>query len=265
MSRRRGATLRWQGPSGLRLSHADALALLEIMDGSVHCNTEQGFRDLFWKVQSLLLFEHTCATLGRRDEGGGVVVKHFINVSCLDQFARGAREYLARSALSREHFTSYRMKFWAEARRTLGQPPELVSMASELGMRDGYTAGVSPSPAAPRTSNGSMFCLSVPAPRRDQRTEKLLELVVPHLHSALCRLFDEAQRGGAREVVLCAREKEILQLMMQGKSSWDMSVIFGISESTVNYHVYSVMRKLEAINRPQAVAVAARLGLVELP
>ena len=94
-----------------------------------------------------------------------------LNVSCLDQFARAARDYFARSALSREHFTSYRMKFWAEARRMLGQQREFVSMASELGMRDGYTAGVRPPPAAPRTSNGSMFCLSVLAPRRDQRTE----------------------------------------------------------------------------------------------
>jgi len=264
MSRLRGATLRSRGPSGLRLGHADALALLEIIDGSVHCNTEQGFRGLFWKLQSVLPFEHACATLGRRDEGGRVVVKHFINVSCLDQFARAAPDYFARSALSREHFTSYRMKFWAEARRMLGQQREFVSMASELGMLDGYTAGVRPPPAAPRTSNGSMFCLSVPAPRRDQRTEKLLELVVPHLHSALCRLFDEEKRG-AREVVLSAREKEILQLMMLGKSSWGMSVIIGISESTVNYHVYSVMRKLEAVNRPQAVAVAARLALVEVP
>jgi DNA-binding CsgD family transcriptional regulator len=43
-----------------------------------------------------------------------------------------------------------------------------------------------------------------------------------------------------------------------------LSVIIGISESTVNRHVYNVMAKLEAINRPQAVAVAARLGLVEV-
>jgi DNA-binding CsgD family transcriptional regulator len=264
MSQRREATLRPRGPSGLRLGHADALALLELIDGAVHCNTEQGFRGLFRKLQSLLPFEHACATLGRRDEGAGVVVKHFINVSCLDQFAAGARDYFAQSALSREHFTNYRMKFWAEARRTLGQPREFVSMASELGMRDGYTAGVGPPPAAPRVSNGSMFCLSVPAPRRDQRTETLLEFVVPHLHSALCRLFDEEQRG-AREIVLSVREKEILRLLMQGKSSWEMSVIIGISESTVNYHVYNVVRKLGAINRPQAVAVAARLGLVEIP
>jgi hypothetical protein len=63
-----------------------------------------------------------------------------------------------------------------------------------------------------------MFCLSVPATRRDQRTENLLEIVAPHLHFA----------------------------------------------STVNYHLYNAMQKLEVINRPQAVAAAVRLGLIEI-
>jgi LuxR family quorum sensing-dependent transcriptional regulator len=51
---------------------------------------------------------------------------------------------------------------------------------------------------------------------------------------------------------------------MQGKSSWDMSVIMGISERTVNYHIYKVMERLDVINRPQAVAAAVRLGLIGL-
>jgi DNA-binding CsgD family transcriptional regulator len=265
MARRRGTTLRSVGPSGLDLGHADALALLEIIDGTVHCGTEQSFRGLFSQLQSLLPVEHACAALGRLDDHGVVVVNHFVNVSCLDQFVQEmqSRDYIHRSALSREHFTSYRLKFWAEARRALGQPREFVSLAKDLGMRDGYTAGVSPASSSPHLANGSMFCLSVRAPRRDARTETLLGLVVPHLHSALCRLSDGEQRR-ARDIVLSAREKEVLRLMMQGKSSWEMSVILGISESTVNYHVYNVMRKLDVINRPQAVAVAARLGLVEI-
>jgi len=262
MSHRRGTTLRSEGPPSLFLGHADALALLEIIHGCVHCESEENLRRLFFKLQGLLPFEHACAVLGRRDDRGDVVVEHIVNVNCLEQFMNECKEcnYLQRSALAREHFQSYGLKFWVEARRELGQPTELVSMALDFGMRSGYTLGSKPLPAA---RHGSMFCLSVPEVRRDERTETLLGLVVPHLHLALCRLFD-GQRSGAGGVVLSAREKDILQLMMQGKSSWDMSVIIGISESTVNYHVYHVMQKLEAINRPQAVAVAARLGLVEV-
>jgi DNA-binding CsgD family transcriptional regulator len=265
MTRRSSARLHSIGPSGLDLGHADALALLEIIDGSVHCDTEERFRGLFSKLQSLLPFEHACAALGRRGGDGSILVKHFINVSCLDEFVAEmrSRDYMCRSALSREHFATYRLKFWSEARRSLGQPREFVALAKDLGMRDGYTVGVSPLRSVPSPANGSMFCLSVRTPRRDERTERLLGLVVPHLHAPLCRL-GEGDRGGARGVVLSAREKEVLRLLAQGKSSWEMSVIIGISESTVNYHVYNVMRKLEAVNRPQTVAVAASLGLVEI-
>jgi LuxR family quorum-sensing transcriptional regulator LasR len=51
---------------------------------------------------------------------------------------------------------------------------------------------------------------------------------------------------------------------MQGKSSWEMSVILGISERTANFHVFNIMRKLGATNRAQAVAVAARQGLIDI-
>ncbi|MDD2319375.1 MAG: helix-turn-helix transcriptional regulator [Geobacteraceae bacterium] len=65
-------------------------------------------------------------------------------------------------------------------------------------------------------------------------------------------------------VVLSTREKDVLNWLKQGKSSWDISAILGISERTVNYHVYNIMEKLEAVNRPQALAIALRLGLIEI-
>jgi DNA-binding CsgD family transcriptional regulator len=251
-----------EGPSSLDLTHGDALALLEIIHACVHCEGEEDFRRLFARLQRLLPFEHACAVLGRRSERQGVVVENVVNVSCPEVFLEEckAHDYLQRSVLCRAHFTNYGLKFWSEARRRLGQPPELVSLAIDLGMRDGYTVGSPPLPAVP---HGSMFCLSIPGARRDERTETLLQLVAPHLHLAFCRIYGRQGRR-APGITLSTREKDILRLMMQGKSSWDMSVIIGISESTVNYHVYNVMQKLEVINRPQAVAVAARLGLVEV-
>lgn len=246
---------------GVDLGHADALTLLEIIDACVRCEREDAFRALLRRVQRLLPFERGCAVLGRRDERRGVVVEHLVAAGLLDEFVQECTkgDYLRRSALARDHFSRYRLKFWAEARRELRQPAKLVSIANDLGMRNGYTAGARARAAA---RHGSMFCLAFPVVRRDERTEALLELIVPHLHLALCRIFDGQPRD-AGTVVLSVREKDVLRWMMQGKSSWDMSVIIGISESTVNYHVYNAMQKLEAVNRTQAVAVAARLGLVE--
>ncbi len=36
-----------------------------------------------------------------------------------------------------------------------------------------------------------------------------------------------------------------------------------ISESTVVFHLKNSMKKLETVNRPQAIAVAMRLGFID--
>lgn len=87
-------------------------------------------------------------------------------------------------------------------------------------------------------------------------------MIVPHLHLAFSHVF-RSRKTDINKVVLSSREKEVLDWLKQGKSSWDISVILGISERTVNFHVYNIMQKLGAINRPQALAVAARLGLID--
>jgi DNA-binding CsgD family transcriptional regulator len=79
----------------------------------------------------------------------------------------------------------------------------------------------------------------------------------------LSRICDKQPTEKAN-VTLSGRELEVLNWLKKGKSSWDISVILKISERTVNYHVYNVMGKLEVVNRPQALAVAAGMGLIEM-
>ena len=61
---------------------------------------------------------------------------------------------------------------------------------------------------------------------------------------------------------LSERELECLKWVMVGKTSWEIGQILGISLSTVNFHVMSFKRKLEANGRNQAVIKAIRLGLL---
>jgi len=114
-----------------------------------------------------------------------------------------------------------------------------------------------------RGQNGSMFCFSGSTMEYNRHTEAILELAVPHLHLALSHIFCN-RKSASNTIVLSFREKEVLTWLKQGKSSWEMSVILGISERTVNYHIYNIMQKLEVVNRPQALAVAVRLGLIDI-
>ncbi|WP_455203309.1 response regulator transcription factor [Kaarinaea lacus] len=61
---------------------------------------------------------------------------------------------------------------------------------------------------------------------------------------------------------LSKREVEILRLLKQGKSSYDIGVILFISKSTVKYHIANALGKLNASNRTHAVAIAIEQKLI---
>ena len=58
--------------------------------------------------------------------------------------------------------------------------------------------------------------------------------------------------------VLTDREREVLAWIAMGKSSWETSVILGLSERTVNWFIAEAAQKLDASNRTQAVVNAIR-------
>ncbi|MNE47978.1 HTH-type quorum sensing-dependent transcriptional regulator VjbR [compost metagenome] len=61
---------------------------------------------------------------------------------------------------------------------------------------------------------------------------------------------------------LTAREIECLRWSAAGKSSEEIAIILSISSHTVISYLKSAMRKLEAVNRMQAVARAYRYRLL---
>jgi len=68
-------------------------------------------------------------------------------------------------------------------------------------------------------------------------------------------------RANAAE--LTARELDVLRLVAQGLRNADIAERLVVSHRTVDHHVSAILRKLEARNRSEAAATAARLGLLE--
>ena len=61
---------------------------------------------------------------------------------------------------------------------------------------------------------------------------------------------------------LTPREQEVLQLLAQGLSNKLIAARLGISDHTVKFHVNAILGKLGAQSRTEAIAQAARMGLV---
>lgn len=65
-------------------------------------------------------------------------------------------------------------------------------------------------------------------------------------------------------LVVSAREIDCLKWMAAGKSAWEASVILGISERTVRFHLNSAREKLNCATTTQAVAIAVAQQLIRL-
>jgi DNA-binding NarL/FixJ family response regulator len=72
----------------------------------------------------------------------------------------------------------------------------------------------------------------------------------------------QAPRGAGP---LTSREREVLRLIAEGHPGKQIARALGITERTVKFHTASLLRKLGADNRAQAVALAAQRGLLDAP
>jgi DNA-binding NarL/FixJ family response regulator len=63
---------------------------------------------------------------------------------------------------------------------------------------------------------------------------------------------------------LTPRELEVLPLLAEGLSNKQIAAQLGIAERTAKFHVESILGKLPAATRAEAVAVAARRGLLAI-
>ncbi|MBV9505088.1 MAG: response regulator transcription factor, partial [Acidobacteriia bacterium] len=64
--------------------------------------------------------------------------------------------------------------------------------------------------------------------------------------------------------VLTARELEVLRMMAEGEANKEIAWKLKISEHTVKFHVASILNKLNAVSRTEAVAIGMRKGMILL-
>lgn len=79
------------------------------------------------------------------------------------------------------------------------------------------------------------------------------------------RLLQQIGPGaGPAAPTLTAREMEVLQLVSLGKTNKQVAAALVITERTVKFHLSSILRKLGAENRTEALRLAAQQGLIQI-
>jgi len=64
---------------------------------------------------------------------------------------------------------------------------------------------------------------------------------------------------------LSERELQVLKHMAAGKSNKEIAQVIYVSENTVKAHVKSILAKMDAMGRTDAIAIALKRGLIKTP
>ena len=103
---------------------------------------------------------------------------------------------------------------------------------------------------------------------RDASPEALAAAIMALSHGL--QVSDPALPGGTDPAesssasLLTPREHDVLRLLAEGLPNKGVASRLEVSEHTVKFHVNSIMSKLNAQNRTEAVTLATRLGLLPL-
>lgn len=196
------------------------------------------------------------------------------DIILIDNLPTGWREYYRRNEVIRnDPITTYCLSnttpvLWGR----LAQRPEyaapayakVIQSAARYGLVSGLTIPL-------RAPSGEFSMLSLissqPAEQIEPRLESLMpfaQFVAGHLLEAVIRnrWLSRDKDGEPALVRLTNREHECLFWACEGKTSWEIAKILGISERTTLFHLNNVTTKLGASNRQHAVAKGLLLNLV---
>jgi DNA-binding CsgD family transcriptional regulator len=86
-----------------------------------------------------------------------------------------------------------------------------------------------------------------------------LHMICTHVFERLYQIGKRDQRAGED---LTQREIDCLNWTAAGKTSVEISDILSLSEHTINHYLNRATKKLDTVNRTQAVAKALRMGII---
>jgi LuxR family quorum sensing-dependent transcriptional regulator len=149
---------------------------------------------------------------------------------------------------------------WADAPFDAEREPRMVEFLQHMADFDLTKGLVIPVPRA--TGRMGIVWFTGPAPEFNAPTISALQpialLAFEHIRQIQAPPYEQG-RG-----TLTAREREVLTWVAAGKTAWEIGEILHIAKRTVDEHVLSACRKLDAGTRTHAVAIAVHDRLIDV-
>ncbi len=147
------------------------------------------------------------------------------------------------------------VKEYAQSLAGSGQPPKSDLSSSENNILQLLCDGNNTQDIAARCQ--------ISATKAENHCRQLIvKYIVPQLHLLTGRFQDN--ETDVRPISLTSREKEILMWVKEGKSTWEIASIVGVSKDTVKFHMKNIFHKLNASSRSQAISVAIANKLIDM-
>ena len=174
------------------------------------------------------------------------------------------REWLSRYSLQRYYghepvaqncFTTLRPFIWSRASWKGWDPHrarQVMNEATDFGLKDGVIVPM-------HDISGRQASLSLAASSLDLPPSALKAIHLVSLYA-----FASTDDASTVRPLLSSREREVLTWTAQGKSTWDVGQILGISQQTVATHLKNSKFKLDTTTVTHTVVQALRRREIEL-
>lgn len=242
-----------------KFSKKELSDILDLINAAVTSKTEQDIIRFTTGLKDLVGADHAVCGLG---EITSRQLSRILKIVNLDYPMEWLRIYAAEELYKNDPIIKYNYEFskthlWSEAMAVYKDEPfvDFMNKASEFGLRYGVASGISEE----GSKRGSIFSFSGNSNRFSEHQKDILDIITPHVHQALVRVCGIEDR---RDFSLSSREKEVLNWIKEGKTNWEIAIILNISERTVKFHVQNIERKLNAVNKSHAIAIAMDSGLI---
>ena len=241
------------------ISHNELNNILDIVVDCVQAKTPEKIREATWKFGQLIGSDklYWAAPVFAKRKKFAPTPLHDFNISYPEEWIElyKKEKLLRKDPIGQICMTGQGTYFWEDVYQKIPPPKSFLDLKEgAFKLYHGYTH------VAAKDSQWSIFSLAGDRIEYTPRTLHLINKIAPYFHEALVHIQQKEQQLPQ----LTKRERQVLQEVAVGKTSWDVSCILNISEATVKFHLQNVMRKFGVHNRSHAIALAVKQRQIEL-